>query len=142
MTTTPDEAAARMGELGWYGLTIDESYGGSGGTFLDATLFLEETARGQVPVAAYGVTLIVVGALNRFGTEEQKGDLLGRVTEGGDAGHRHVRARRRVRRGVAQDAGPARGRRVGDRRREDVVLLRPPRKPRADRLPHRRGTAG
>ncbi|MDQ3648249.1 MAG: acyl-CoA dehydrogenase family protein [Actinomycetota bacterium] len=78
-----DEAAARMGELGWYGLTIDESYGGSGGTFLDATLFLEETARGQIPVAGYGVTLIVVSALNRFGTEEQKKDLLGRVTEGG-----------------------------------------------------------
>jgi len=77
------EAAARMGELGWYGLTIDEAYGGSGGTFLDATLFLEETARGQIPVAGYGVTLIVVSALNRFGTEEQKKDLLGRVTEGG-----------------------------------------------------------
>ncbi len=78
-----DEAAARMGELGWYGLTIDESYGGSGGSFLDATLFLEETARGQIPVAAYGVTLIVVGALNRFGTDEQKKDFLARVTAGG-----------------------------------------------------------
>ena len=53
-----------MAELGWYGLQIHEEYGGSGGTFFDATLFLEETARGQIPVAAYGVTLIVVGALN------------------------------------------------------------------------------
>ena len=78
-----DEAAAKMGDLGWYGLTIDEEHGGSGGSFLDATLFLEETARGQIPVAAYGVTLIVVGALNRFGTEEQKKDLLARVTAGG-----------------------------------------------------------
>ena len=50
--------------------------------FLDATLFLEESARGQIPVAGYGVTLIVVGALNRFGTEEQKRDLFGRVVEG------------------------------------------------------------
>src|SRR4051812_6710989 len=78
-----DETARQMAELGWYGLTIDEEYGGSGGSFLDATLFLEETARGRVPVAAYGVTLIVVGALNRFATEEQKRDLLGRVTKGG-----------------------------------------------------------
>src|SRR3954465_12046501 len=78
-----DEVARQMAELGWYGLTIDEEYGGSGGTFLDATLFLEETARGRVPVAAYGVTLIVVGALNRFGSEEQKRDLLARVTGGG-----------------------------------------------------------
>ena len=72
-----------MAELGWYGLQIPEEYGGSGGSFLDATLFLEETARGQIPIGAYGVTLIVVGALNRFGTEEQKRDLLGRVAKGG-----------------------------------------------------------
>ena len=78
-----DEVAARMGELGWYGLQIPEQYGGSGGSFLEATLFLEETARGRIPVNAYGVTLIVVGALNRFGTEEQKADLFGRVARGG-----------------------------------------------------------
>jgi alkylation response protein AidB-like acyl-CoA dehydrogenase len=78
-----EEVAAKMAELGWYGLQIPEEYGGSGGSFLDATLFLEETARCQIPVGAYGVTLIVVGALNRFGTEEQKRELLGRVVKGG-----------------------------------------------------------
>ena len=78
-----DDVAQKMADLGWYGLQIDEGYGGAGGTFLDACLFLEETARGQVPIGAYGVTLICVGALNRFGTEEQKADLLGRVTKGG-----------------------------------------------------------
>ena len=77
------EVAARMGELGWYGLQISEEYGGSGGSFLDATLFLEEFTRGQIPVAAYGVTLIVVGALNRFGTEEQKREHFGHVVKGG-----------------------------------------------------------
>jgi alkylation response protein AidB-like acyl-CoA dehydrogenase len=78
-----DEAAARLAELGWYGLQIDEEYGGSAGSFLDATLFLEETTRGHVPVAGYGVTLIVVGALNRFGTEEQKAELQGKVAKEG-----------------------------------------------------------
>ena len=78
-----DAVAARMGELGWYGLQIPEEYGGSGGSFVDATLFLEETARGRIPVGGYGVTLIVVGALNRFGTEEQKRELFTRVVEGG-----------------------------------------------------------
>jgi alkylation response protein AidB-like acyl-CoA dehydrogenase len=78
-----EEVAGRMAELGWYGLTIGEEYGGSGGSFLDATLFLEEIAHGQVPIGAYGVTLIVTGALNRFGTEEQKRELLGRVAGGG-----------------------------------------------------------
>jgi alkylation response protein AidB-like acyl-CoA dehydrogenase len=77
------EMAARLAELGWWSLTIDEEYGGSAGTFSDAVLFLEETARGQIPVAGYGVTLIVVGALNKFGSEEQKRELLGNVTRGG-----------------------------------------------------------
>ncbi len=78
-----DELAAKLAELGWWSLCIDEEYGGSGGTFSDAVLFLEETARGQIPVAGYGVTLIVVGALNKFGSEEQKRELLGSVARGG-----------------------------------------------------------
>ena len=77
------DIARKMAELGWYGLCIPEEYGGAGGSFLDATLFLEEFTRGQAPIGAYAVTLIVVGALNRFGTEEQKRDLLGRVAAGG-----------------------------------------------------------
>ncbi len=130
-----------MAELGWYGLQIDEEYGGSGGSFLDATLFLEETARGQIPVGAYGVTLIVVGALNRFGTEEQKRDLLGRVVKGGtlaiamsepESGSDVAASRRE--RGSRTASGSL-------ERRQDVVLLRPQGEPYADRLPHRRGRA-
>ena len=45
-----DEMAAKMAELGWWGLQIPDEYGGSGGSFLDACLFLEETARGQIPI--------------------------------------------------------------------------------------------
>src|SRR3954466_8339479 len=52
-----DELAAKLAELGWWSLCIDEEYGGSGGTFSDAVLFLEEVAHGSVPVAGYGVTL-------------------------------------------------------------------------------------
>ena len=77
------DTARQMAELGWLGLTIGDEYGGSGGSFFDATLFLEEIARGQAPIGAYAVTLIVVGALNRFGTDEQKRELLGRVASGG-----------------------------------------------------------
>jgi len=78
-----DAVAAKMAGLGWYGLQIAEEHGGSGGSFLDACLFLEETTRGLVPIGGYGVTLICVGALNRFGSEEQKAELLGRVCKGG-----------------------------------------------------------
>src|SRR4051794_19973233 len=78
-----DAVAKQMADLGWYGLEIDEEYGGSGGSFLDATLFLEETTRGRAPIAGYGVTLICVGAPNRLRTQDPKGHPLGR---GGDRG--------------------------------------------------------
>src|SRR3712207_4988656 len=79
-----DEGVARrMAELGWFGVAIDERYGGSGGGLLEACLFLEETARGEAPIGAYPVTLIVAGALNRFGSDEQRRRLLGHVAEGG-----------------------------------------------------------
>ena len=78
-----EDVARQMAELGWYGVAIDEQYGGSGGGLLDACLFLEETAHGEAPIGAYPVTLIVASALERFGTEDQKRRLLGHVAEGG-----------------------------------------------------------
>ena len=78
-----EDIARRMAELGWYGVAIDEEYGGSGGGLLEACLFLEETAHGEAPIGAYPVTLIVASALERFGTEDQKHRLLGHVAEGG-----------------------------------------------------------
>ena len=56
----------RMAELGWLGLTIPEQYGGSGGSYLDACLFMEETSRGMAPIGGYATTLIVAGATQRF----------------------------------------------------------------------------
>jgi len=78
-----EDVARQMAELGWYGVAIDEQYGGSGGGLLEACLFLEETAHGEAPIGAYPVTLIVASALERFGTEDQKRRLLGHVAEGG-----------------------------------------------------------
>src|SRR4051794_41926369 len=72
-----DEIAAKLAELGWWSLCIDEDYGGSGGAFFDATLFLEEVARGQIPVGGYRGTRVVVGAPNKFRTREPKEKLLG-----------------------------------------------------------------
>ena len=72
----------KMAELGWLGLTIPEEYGGSGGTMVDACLFMEETSRGMAPIGGYGTTLIVAGATKRFGTEEQKDEILGDIAKG------------------------------------------------------------
>ena len=68
-----------MAELGWLGVTIPEEYGGSGGGMLDACLFMEETSRGLAPIGGYATTLIVAGATQRFGTDEQKRDVLGGI---------------------------------------------------------------
>jgi len=76
------ELYKQMAELGWLGLTIPEEYGGSGGTMLDACLFMEETSRGMAPIGGYATTLIVAGATKRFGTDEQKQRVLGGISKG------------------------------------------------------------
>jgi isovaleryl-CoA dehydrogenase len=72
----------QMAELGWLGVTIPEEYGGSGGGMLDACLFMEETSRALAPIGGYATTLIVAGATQRFGTEEQKREILGGIAGG------------------------------------------------------------
>jgi isovaleryl-CoA dehydrogenase len=76
------EIYEQLAELGWLGVSIDEAYGGAGGGIVDACIFLEETMRGLVPIAGYGVSLIVAGAYARFGTEEQKAEILGGISRG------------------------------------------------------------
>ena len=76
------EIYKKMADLGWLGLTIDEEVGGSGGGMVDACLFMEETSRGLAPIGGYGTTLIVAGAVQRFGTDEQKQKILGGIANG------------------------------------------------------------
>jgi alkylation response protein AidB-like acyl-CoA dehydrogenase len=76
------EIYGQMAELGWLGVTIPEEYGGSGGSMLDACLFMEETSRGLAPIGGYATTLIVAGATQRFGSEEQKAEILGGIAGG------------------------------------------------------------
>jgi alkylation response protein AidB-like acyl-CoA dehydrogenase len=72
----------QLGELGWLGVSVDEAYGGAGARMVDACIFLEETMRGLVPIAGYGVSLIVAGAYERFGNEEQKQEILSGICKG------------------------------------------------------------
>jgi alkylation response protein AidB-like acyl-CoA dehydrogenase len=76
------ELYSKMAELGWLGVTIPEEYGGSGGGMLDASLFMEETSRGLAPIGGYATTLIVAGATQRFGSDEQKREILGGIARG------------------------------------------------------------
>ncbi|MEO8093271.1 MAG: acyl-CoA dehydrogenase family protein, partial [bacterium] len=76
------EIYSKMADLGWLGVTIPEGVGGSGGGMVDACLFMEETSRGMAPIGGYGTTLIVAGAVQRFGSDEQKQKILGGIARG------------------------------------------------------------
>jgi alkylation response protein AidB-like acyl-CoA dehydrogenase len=76
------ELYERVAQLGWLGAAIPEPYGGSGGGAVDLCLLCEELTRGQIPVGFVGVSMITAGAFDRFGTEEQKQEILGGVTRG------------------------------------------------------------
>ena len=130
-----------MAELGWLGVAIPEEYGGSGGGLVDLCLFLEETARGQAPIGGFGVSMIVAGAYERFGTDEQKQDDPRRHHQRLGRGDRDVGAGGRL--GRRRPAVPRRPRERPLRRQrpEDVDLRGPQGRPRPTRLPDRLQTA-
>ena len=97
----------QMAELGWLGVTIPEEYGGSGGTMLDACIFMEETSRALAPIGGYATTLIVAGATKRFGTESRRRRSSAASPRAG-RGDRDDRARGRLRRRRPQLQGRAR----------------------------------
>jgi isovaleryl-CoA dehydrogenase len=72
----------KMAELGWLGVAVPEEYGGSGAGAVDMCLLLDELAFGRAPVAGIGTTFIVAGAYERFGSEEQKQQMLGGIVRG------------------------------------------------------------
>ena len=76
------ELYERIAALGWLGASIPEEYGGSGGGAVEMCLLCEEFARGLIPMTFYNVSMIVAGAYQRFGTEEQKQAVLGGIVDG------------------------------------------------------------
>jgi alkylation response protein AidB-like acyl-CoA dehydrogenase len=76
------ELYERIAALGWLGVAIPEEYGGSGGGAVDVCLLCEEFARGMIPMGFWPVSMISAGAIERFGTEEQKQELLRGIAGG------------------------------------------------------------
>jgi len=75
---------AKLGDLGFLGLTIPEEYGGSGGDHLAYCLVLEELGRGDSAVRGIvSVSLGLVGkSIAGYGTDEQKREWLPRLCAG------------------------------------------------------------
>jgi alkylation response protein AidB-like acyl-CoA dehydrogenase len=80
----PVDLVRQMGDMGLFGLPFPEEYGGSGGTFLDLCLAIEEIGRVD---QSLGITLEAAVGLGaspiwEFGTEEQKQKYLPQLASG------------------------------------------------------------
>jgi alkylation response protein AidB-like acyl-CoA dehydrogenase len=72
----------KMAKQGWMGLVFPEKYGGTGGSFLDLTVLLEEMGYNILPGPFFST--VVLGGLTILaaGSEEQKTEFLPKVASG------------------------------------------------------------
>ncbi|MGW3999951.1 acyl-CoA dehydrogenase family protein [Amycolatopsis sp. NPDC004772] len=81
--TYPADIVAGMKEMGLFGITIPEEYGGLGESLLTYALVVEEIARGWMSVSGVINThFIVAHMISRHGTEAQKRHFLPRMATG------------------------------------------------------------
>jgi alkylation response protein AidB-like acyl-CoA dehydrogenase len=71
-----------MADLGWMGLVFPEEYGGSGMTFLELSILIEELGRALVP-SPFLPSVVYCGLpILAAGTEEQKKQFLSGIAKG------------------------------------------------------------
>ncbi|MDT7567041.1 MAG: hypothetical protein QOI50_6290 [Pseudonocardiales bacterium] len=81
--TYPQDIVDGMKEMGLFGLTIAEEYGGLGESLLTYALVVEQIARGWMSVSGVINThFIVAHMISHHGTEEQKKHYLPKMAEG------------------------------------------------------------
>jgi (2S)-methylsuccinyl-CoA dehydrogenase len=80
----PDDLITKMGELGFFAMSIPEAYGGTGMGMLGMVITTEELSRGSLGAAGSLITRpeIVARALLDGGTEAQKQRWLPRMASG------------------------------------------------------------
>lgn len=71
----------KMAELGWLGFNIPEDYEGMGYSFEDLTMHIEEVGKNILP-GPYISTVVNTFAIVEAGTDEQKKDLLPKISNG------------------------------------------------------------
>jgi alkylation response protein AidB-like acyl-CoA dehydrogenase len=84
-STFPDWVFARMGELGFLGLSMPEAYGGQGGDYFCNLVLAEELTHSGSGGLAMGVAVhtdMATPPILQFGTEEQKQRYLVPAIEG------------------------------------------------------------
>ena len=79
----PDEIIAKLAEMGVFGLTIAEEYGGTGLGKLAMCVVTEELSRGYIGVGSLGTRSEIAGELIQIaGTAEQKAKYLPIIASG------------------------------------------------------------
>lgn len=79
----PESILKEMAQLGYFGMTIPESYGGFGLDHVSMCLVSEELSRGWLSVGSVGTRgVIAAAALLRHGTEEQRKRWLPGIASG------------------------------------------------------------
>jgi alkylation response protein AidB-like acyl-CoA dehydrogenase len=73
---------AALADLGVLGVTIDEEYGGSGMTMVDAAVIYEELGRALVPSPHFVSAILAAGLLSRSSNDELKARLLPSIASG------------------------------------------------------------
>ena len=76
------ELLDKLAELGWLGVSVPEEYGGAGAGMVEECIFLEETSRGLAPIRGYSTAMTAGATYLRWGTEEQKREVMGGVCRG------------------------------------------------------------
>lgn len=86
--TFPSEVFRAMGDLGLFGITVPEAYGGSGADFLSCLLAMEEISKGDAGLAtSWGAhTVLCTESIYRNGTEAQRRRYLPGLIEGREIG--------------------------------------------------------
>jgi alkylation response protein AidB-like acyl-CoA dehydrogenase len=79
----PHEIVEKMKELGFFGFTIPEEYGGIGLDYLTYAMIVEEISRHWMSIAGIiNSHLIMAYIINKFGTKEQKEKFLPKLATG------------------------------------------------------------
>ncbi len=71
-----------MGSLGWMGLIFPEEYGGTGGTFCDLVVLLEEMGRFCLPGPFFSTVILGGSCILDGGSDRQKRALLPKIAKG------------------------------------------------------------
>ena len=72
----------KMGELGYLGIAVPETAGGSGGDWLDLALFAEEAGRALLPTLQLTSVVLAGQALLALGNEEQRRERIAALVAG------------------------------------------------------------